>query len=152
MDKGAQVLVKMDNLLADWEAANDKRVIFLSCYKLMTENVLAAIQSEVFEDTLWVATLMENFAGYYFQALENFEKRAKQSTPGMADCLPRRPKPPHPCLAEPGAGSKCAHQLRSGLRSVRAACQRMDTAFPRGAPFPLHRPLPHQRNYPQHLQ
>ena len=40
---------------------------------MMTQNVLAAIQASDFEDTLWVATLMENFAGYYFQALETYE-------------------------------------------------------------------------------
>jgi hypothetical protein len=40
---------------------------------MMTKNVLAAIQANDFEDTPWVATLMENFAGYYFQALEAFE-------------------------------------------------------------------------------
>ena len=73
MDNGEQVLVRMDDLLAAWEAANDRRVIFLSCYKMMTQNVLAAIQASDFEDTLWVATLMENFAGYYFQALETYE-------------------------------------------------------------------------------
>jgi hypothetical protein len=73
MDKGAQVLVRMEDLLAAWEAANDQRFIFLSCYKMMTQNVLAAIQASAFEDTPWVATLMENFAGYYFQALETFD-------------------------------------------------------------------------------
>ena len=73
MDKGAQVLVRMSDLLAAWEAANDRRVIFLSCYKMMTQNVLAAIQTGEFEDTAWVSKLMENFADYYFNALETFE-------------------------------------------------------------------------------
>jgi len=79
MVKGEQVLVRMDDLLTAWEAAKDRRAIFLSCYKLMTQNVLAAIEADEFEDTLWVATLMENFAGYYFQALENFEKSSTSS-------------------------------------------------------------------------
>jgi len=74
MDEGAQILVKMDDLLVAWEAANDRRLIFLNCYKMMTQNVVAAIQANEFEDTPWVATLMDNFAGYYFQALEAFEK------------------------------------------------------------------------------
>jgi len=73
MDEGVQVLVRMNDLLAAWEAANDRRLIFLSCYKMMTQNVVAAIQADEFEDTPWVATLMDNFAGFYFQALESFE-------------------------------------------------------------------------------
>jgi hypothetical protein len=63
----------MDDLVAAWQAANDRRFIFLSCYKMMTQNVMAAIQADDFEDSHWVATLMQNFAGYYFQALESFE-------------------------------------------------------------------------------
>ncbi len=50
MVEGEQVLVKMDDLVAAWEAANDRRFIFLSCYKMMTQNVLAAIQANAFED------------------------------------------------------------------------------------------------------
>ena len=75
MDNGAQVLVRMSDLLVTWEAAKDKRVIFLGCYKMMTQNVQAAIQTDKFEDTAWVAALMENFADYYFKAVETFEKR-----------------------------------------------------------------------------
>lgn len=73
MDSGAQVLVRMSDLLAAWEGSGDRRLIFLSCYKMMTENVVAAIQADHFEDTPWVETLMDNFAGYYFQALDTFE-------------------------------------------------------------------------------
>jgi hypothetical protein len=73
MDMSDPVLERMQQQLAAWEAANDRRVIFLSCYMMMTRNVLAAIQANQFEDTPWVATLMANFAGYYFQALETYE-------------------------------------------------------------------------------
>jgi len=75
MDNGEQVLVKMSDLLATWEAANDRRSIFLSCYILMTQNVVAAIRANEFEDTPWVATLMDNFAGYYFHALDAYENK-----------------------------------------------------------------------------
>jgi hypothetical protein len=68
-------LAKMESLLAGWEASNDRRLIFLSCYKLMTQNIIAAIESNDFEDVAWVNTLMENFAEYYFQALEAFESQ-----------------------------------------------------------------------------
>ncbi len=64
------VLVRMKNLLRDWEAANDRRLIFLRCYEEMTRNVLAAIEARDFEDVTWIATLMTNFADLYFRALE----------------------------------------------------------------------------------
>ena len=73
MGTSDQVLARMDKQLAAWQAADDRRFIFLDCYIMMTRNVLAAIQANAFEDTPWVATLMENFAGYYFQALEAYE-------------------------------------------------------------------------------
>ncbi len=79
MDKGDEVLVKMSDLLASWESANDRRVIFLSCYKMMTENILKAIQAKDFEDPPWVAALMESFAGYYFIALDKFENGLSNS-------------------------------------------------------------------------
>jgi flagellin-specific chaperone FliS len=67
------VLARMKGLLGDWESAKDRRLIFLTCYELMTQNILAAIEAKDFEDVNWVATLMENFAGYYFHALEVYE-------------------------------------------------------------------------------
>jgi len=79
MDNGEQVLVKMSDLLAAWEAANDRRSIFLACYKMMTQNVVAAIRANEFEDTPWVATLMDNFAEYYFKALDAFEHEPDNS-------------------------------------------------------------------------
>ena len=64
------VLVRMKNLLNDWEPVNDRRLIFLQCYAAMTQNILAAIEARDFEDVSWVATLMKNFADLYFYALE----------------------------------------------------------------------------------
>ncbi len=64
------VLVRMKSLLQEWQAANDRRLIFLSCYEAMTKNVLAAIEAREFEDVTWIATLMTNFADLYFRALE----------------------------------------------------------------------------------
>jgi hypothetical protein len=72
MNADDPVLVKMKALLGDWEAASDRRLIFLTCYELMTQNILAAIEAKDFEDAAWVATLMENFANYYFNALEAY--------------------------------------------------------------------------------
>ncbi len=69
MDDNNPVLLKMSLILSGWEIEHDRRLIFLSCYKMMTYNVLRAIDAGEFEDGDWVATLMENFAGYYFTAL-----------------------------------------------------------------------------------
>ncbi len=74
MEMGAQVLVKMDALLAGWRQCSDRRAAFLLCYRMMTQNVWDAIRAGEFEDTPWVAMLMERFAGYYFRALSNHEE------------------------------------------------------------------------------
>jgi hypothetical protein len=73
MNEEKHVLDRMKSLLEGWEAIQDRRLVFLSCYKMMTQNILAAIEAEDFEDTTWVATLMANFAEYYFRALEAYE-------------------------------------------------------------------------------
>ena len=69
MDPEKTVLDRMKELIAAWEADNDRRFIFLSCYAMMTENMLAAIQAGDFEDVEWVARLLDHFAGFYFQDL-----------------------------------------------------------------------------------
>lgn len=66
---------RMQSLLSHWEPANDHRAIFLGCYRLMTVNMLEAIQAQEFHDSLWVDSLLHRFAGYYFAALEAYEQR-----------------------------------------------------------------------------
>lgn len=78
MDEQQPVLVRMGGLLDRWEAAQDRRLIFLTCYRMMTQNILTAIETKEFEDPAWVATLMENFANYYFRALETYESDPSQ--------------------------------------------------------------------------
>jgi hypothetical protein len=73
-DKGS-VLQKMEDLISYWEQIGDRRVVFLSCYAMMTENMQTAINAGVFEDNAWVNTLLEHFAGYYFIALEAYENQ-----------------------------------------------------------------------------
>ena len=68
------VIEQMDNLLASWEAGDDRRRIFLGCYKMMTQNMLDALLVEDFEDVVWVTGLLEHFAAYYFKALETYEQ------------------------------------------------------------------------------
>ena len=65
---------KMRALRENWEAAQDRRAIFAHLYLLMTGNMLQALQAGEFHDKVWVRTLLETFAGYYFKALEKFEE------------------------------------------------------------------------------
>ena len=44
------VLERMQDQITAWEAVEDRRFIFLSCYAMMTENMLSAIQARDFED------------------------------------------------------------------------------------------------------
>lgn len=72
MDDG--VLAQMEAQVRQWEQVSDRRAIFLNCYLMMTRNMLAAIQNGEFNDPDWVGRLLENFAGYYFLALEAYER------------------------------------------------------------------------------
>ncbi len=78
MEDKDQVLARMDDLLQAWEAAKDRRLIFLSCYRMMTQNIIAATAAGEFEDPAWVTSLMEHFAGYYFTAVDEYETDPKR--------------------------------------------------------------------------
>lgn len=68
------VMDQMQSLIERWEAASDKRSIFLGCYRLMTQNMLAAIEQNEFLDSAWINVLLDHFAGYYFVALKEYER------------------------------------------------------------------------------
>jgi hypothetical protein len=68
-----EVTRRMAGLIRDWEGAADRRAFFLSCYALMTRNVLSAIEAGDFRDPPWVSGLLDRFADYYFAALESDE-------------------------------------------------------------------------------
>ena len=59
-----------------WDRAGDPRAVFLSCYALMTRNMLDALDAGEFADAAWVAHLLHHFAGYYFDALDAYEAGA----------------------------------------------------------------------------
>jgi hypothetical protein len=59
----------------------DHRVVFLHCYLLMTNNMLAAIQRQEFHDSAWVDKLLHIFAGYYFTALDAYELDPSTASP-----------------------------------------------------------------------
>jgi hypothetical protein len=68
------ILSRMTALVDHWEAAHDRRAIFLGCYRLMTRNMLDAIEAGRFQDDVWVAQLLHRFADYYFAALDRFDQ------------------------------------------------------------------------------
>jgi hypothetical protein len=69
----------MNNHVQQWEAAHDRRSIFLGCYALMTANMLDALDTSRFADDAWVAQLLDRFAEYYFNALELYETRQPET-------------------------------------------------------------------------
>ena len=73
------VIKRMETFIVAWEKAGDRRAIFLSCYAMMTRNILSAIQAGDFEDNAWVYKLLQRFAEYYFTALEAYERTQRAS-------------------------------------------------------------------------
>jgi hypothetical protein len=74
------ITARMAALVQEWQARDDRRAIFLQCYRLMTLNMLTAIDTGEFQDAGWVSRLLRRFAGYYFDALELYE-RSHRRTP-----------------------------------------------------------------------
>jgi hypothetical protein len=69
-----QVVDRMQDLIVQWERDSDHRSIFLSCYRMMTENMLAAVRQQDFKDPIWVEKLLVSFAEYYFAALQAYDQ------------------------------------------------------------------------------
>ena len=69
------ILKQMREQIYHWEQTSDSRATFLSCYLLMTENMLQAIESNQFHDSKWVYTFLHRFAEYYFEALAAYENQ-----------------------------------------------------------------------------
>ena len=66
-------LDQMQHQLESWSTNEDPRRTFLACYSMMTTNMYSAVGANRFVDSCWVESLLENFAQYYFDALEKFE-------------------------------------------------------------------------------
>lgn len=64
----------MAERIRQWEQHGDRRVIFLACYALMTQNMLQAIPAGRFQDPAWVTELVHKFANYYFVALAAYDR------------------------------------------------------------------------------
>lgn len=80
MDRG--VVSKMLAQVENWEQSADSRAVFLRCYMMMTENMLAGIEQGEFTDPAWVERLLNRFADYYFVALEAYDQDPA-STPAI---------------------------------------------------------------------
>lgn len=70
------VAARLQALIAQWQAAADRRATFLGCYQLMTQNMLVALERGEFRDPVWVGLLLRHFADFYFVALDAFERDA----------------------------------------------------------------------------
>jgi len=68
-------LDRMDALLGAWEEASDGRAVFLDCYARMTRAMGRELAAGGFDDPVWVATLLDRFADYYFDALAAWDRR-----------------------------------------------------------------------------
>ena len=67
------MLQRMDENIMSWNEKNDQRHVFLSCYRMMTANMLQAIEENKFHDREWVSKLLHHFADYYFEAVACYD-------------------------------------------------------------------------------
>jgi len=79
------VVDRMQDRIDGWEQSGDPRAVFLSCYALMTRNMLDAVDAGEFADATWVSHLLRHFAGYYFDALDAYEA-GTEHTPAVWRC------------------------------------------------------------------
>jgi len=73
------VIARMTALIDRWEAAHDRRAIFVGCYRLMTGNMLDALDAGRFQDDVWVSNLLHRFAEYYFDALACYDQHHRDT-------------------------------------------------------------------------
>jgi hypothetical protein len=65
---------QMQRCIDQWDACHDGKALFLRCYRMMTGNVIAAVQQRDFNDPEWVDRLLHRFAAYYFVSLDSYEE------------------------------------------------------------------------------
>lgn len=73
MNANDPVLNKMGVFVERWKTANDSRYVFLSCYSMMSSNMIVALEKNEFYDSKWVGKLLHRFADYYFDSLSCYE-------------------------------------------------------------------------------
>lgn len=67
------LVARMQTIARGWNDAADQRSIFLTCYALMTGNMLSAVAVRSFEDPAWAEEMVHRFARYYFDALSAYD-------------------------------------------------------------------------------
>jgi hypothetical protein len=72
-----EVIKRMDELLAHWEADGDYRAVFVRSYRIITIAMEQAIAAGEFEDNEWMTRLDICFAEEYFTAVEAYEQDAQ---------------------------------------------------------------------------
>ena len=72
-------IVRMQNLVRQWQETADARAFFLDCYLMMTRNMMAAVELKEFRDPAAVAAFVQHFADYYFAGLQAFEQDAESA-------------------------------------------------------------------------
>lgn len=74
---------RMQSCICRWEEGGDARSVFLSCYAMMSSNMLAAIEAGDFHDCNWVRRLLVHFADYYFIALDAYDAGDDDQLPAV---------------------------------------------------------------------
>jgi hypothetical protein len=72
---------RLSRLVLEWQKNRDKRVVFAHTYLLMTTNMMEALDSGEYKDSIWVRRLLERFAGYYLEALDRSEQAGYSAPP-----------------------------------------------------------------------
>jgi hypothetical protein len=79
MPEGRPVIERMQEIIHRWVKESDQRAIFLNCYQLMTQNMLKELEAGEFKDPGWVEQLLNQFADYYFNALDAYENKSPKT-------------------------------------------------------------------------
>ena len=66
MSDNIPAIQRMQEQVQQWTQQKDRRAIFLDCYRMMTSNMLTAIEAGEFHDPVWVRALLEHFASHPF--------------------------------------------------------------------------------------
>jgi hypothetical protein len=92
-DLPSPVLDRMQAMIERWQAAGNPQAVFLSCYRMMTANMLTAITRGEFHDPAWVERLLGLFAEYYFAAVQAYEQNPQAAPPVWRLTLERTGEP-----------------------------------------------------------
>src|SRR5262245_5559481 len=67
------LIQRMDDLLARWDASRDYRAVFIRSYREITARMAQGVSGAEFEDVTWMQALDITFGQLYFDALDGFD-------------------------------------------------------------------------------